>query len=153
MFELGLDYLAAGIYDRAEEMLLALQQDKQFSEACLRHLVELYESTHEWDKAIRVALKLLRYDASVGVVVAQLYCELAELQNESEQAEKFYLKARKYDPHCVRAALALGRMWYNQGLYRKAQTILVGILRSEERRVGKSVGLGGVCVVCVVGWC
>ncbi|SDB02261.1 Lipopolysaccharide biosynthesis regulator YciM, contains six TPR domains and a predicted metal-binding C-terminal domain [Pseudidiomarina indica] len=145
MFELGLDYLAAGIYDRAEEMLLALQQDKQFSEACLRHLVELYESTHEWDKAIRVALKLLRYDASVGVVVAQLYCELAELQNESEQAEKFYLKARKYDPHCVRAALALGRMWYNQGAYRKAQAILIGILEDDPEFLSEALPLIKAC--------
>src|SRR5690606_4710908 len=79
MFELGLDYLAAGLYDRAEEMLLALQHDKQFSQACLRHLVELYESTHEWDKAIRAALKLLRYDSDVGVVRSEEHT--SELQS------------------------------------------------------------------------
>lgn len=64
MFELGLDYLAAGIFDRAEEMLLALQTDKEFAEPCQRYLLELYEATHEWDKAIKVALKLARNDAS-----------------------------------------------------------------------------------------
>lgn len=145
MFELGLDYLAAGIYDRAEEMLLALQSDKQFREACQRHLLELYESTHEWDKAIKVALKLMRYDRSAEVLVAQLYCELAERQNDTEHAEKYYLKARQHDPDCVRAALALGRMWYNQGAYRKAQKLLVGILDEDPEFISEALPLIKAC--------
>ncbi|MGI0152092.1 lipopolysaccharide assembly protein LapB [Pseudidiomarina sp. WS423] len=145
MFELGLDYLAAGIYDRAEDMLLALQTDKQFHEACQRHLLELYESTHEWDKAIRVALKITRFDSSAEVLVGQLYCELAEQQTQPEAGEKYYLKARQHDPECVRAALALGRMWYAQGQLVKARNMLVGILHEDSDFVSEALPLIKAC--------
>ncbi|MDX1705510.1 lipopolysaccharide assembly protein LapB [Pseudidiomarina sp.] len=145
MFELGLDYLAAGIYDRAEDMLLALQQDKAFREACQRHLLELYEATHEWDKAIKVALKLTRTDSSAERVVAQLYCELAEKQENPELAGKYYSKARKHDPGCARAALALGRLWFNQGHYRKAQHILAGILNDDPAFIAEALPLIKAC--------
>src|SRR5690554_5669844 len=145
MFELGLDYLSAGIYDRAEEMLVALQADKQFREPCQRHLLELYEATYEWDKAIRIALKLMRYDRTAEQLVAQLYCELAERQSDSQLVEKYYLKARKHDPNCVRAALALGRIWYNQGDYRKAQKLLVHVLDEDSDFISEALPLIKAC--------
>lgn len=145
MFELGLDYLAAGLYDRAEDMLLALQTDPQFRAACLRHLLELYESTHEWDKAIEVALKLTKIDSNAEKIVAQLYCELADKQDDSELTEKFYNKARKHDPTCVRASLALGRLWYNQGHFRKAQAILTGVLHEDSDFIAEALPLIKAC--------
>lgn len=149
MFELGLDYLAAGIYDRAEEMLLALQPDKQFQQACQRHLLELYEATHEWDKAIKIALKLTRTDPSAERVVAQLYCELAELQDNAEFSEKYYIKARQHDPRCARAALALGRLWYNQGHYNKALAMLTGILNEDADFIAEALALIKACYVAL----
>ncbi len=145
MFELGLDYLAAGIYDRAEQMLLALQSDKEFQESCQRHLLELYESTHEWDKAIKIALKLTRHDKQAHGLVAQLYCELAELQDDVEFAEKYYQKAHQHDQGCVRATLALGRMWYNQGLYRKAQKTLTRVLTEDSDFISEALPLIKAC--------
>ncbi|MFC0444923.1 lipopolysaccharide assembly protein LapB [Pseudidiomarina halophila] len=145
MFELGLDYLAAGIFDRAEEMLLALQTDKEFAEPCQRYLLELYEATHEWDKAIKVALKLARNDASTEPVVAQLYCELANLQNEPAATEKYYLKARKHDPDNVRAALSLGRMWFEQGEVSKAQTMLMSILDADPAFIPEALPILNAC--------
>ncbi|WP_458864104.1 lipopolysaccharide assembly protein LapB [Pseudidiomarina salilacus] len=139
MFELGLDYLAAGIFDRAEEMLLALQTDKEFAEPCQRHLLELYEATHEWDKAIKVALKLARIDAHAQPVVAQLYCELASLQDDPTTTEKFYQKARKHDPDNIRAALSLGRMWFEQGDYDKAQRILKTIKDADPAFISEAL--------------
>lgn len=145
MFELGLDYLAAGIFDRAEEMLLAMQSDKEFAEPCQRYLLELYESTHEWDKAIKVALKLARRDVSAEPLVAQLYCELASLQDDPELSEKYYQKARKHEPDNVRAALALGRMWYEQGAYNKAQKVLMGIIDSDPAFVSEALPVLKAC--------
>ncbi|MFP3354583.1 lipopolysaccharide assembly protein LapB, partial [Pseudoalteromonas sp. SIMBA_153] len=77
MYELGKDYLSAGIYDRAEQMFAGLQSYKLFREKSQKHLLELYESTHEWDKAIKIALRLAKQSSHARVVLAQLYCELA----------------------------------------------------------------------------
>ncbi|MBY6062988.1 lipopolysaccharide assembly protein LapB [Pseudidiomarina sediminum] len=145
MFELGLDYLAAGIFDRAEEMLLAMQNDKAFAAQCQRHLLELYESTHEWDKAIKVALKLARNDASAEPLVAQLYCELASKQDDPKLAEKYYQKARKHDPDSARAALSLGRMWYEQGEISKAQRILMSILDADPAFISEALPVLQAC--------
>ncbi|RUO79283.1 lipopolysaccharide assembly protein LapB [Pseudidiomarina taiwanensis] len=145
MFELGLDYLAAGLYDRAEEMLLALQTDKYFAERCQRHLLELYEATHEWDKAIKIALKLTRTDRSISSTVAQLYCELASKQEESQYSEKYYLKARQHDPDCVRAALALGKAWFAEGKFKKARQILTGIKDEDPDFLPEALPLIKAC--------
>ncbi|CAB0150067.1 Lipopolysaccharide assembly protein B [Pseudidiomarina piscicola] len=145
MFELGLDYLAAGIFDRAEEMLLALQTNKEFSEPCQRHLLELYEATHEWDKAIKVALKLARNDASAESLVAQLYCELAGLQDNPATTEKYYLRARKHDPDNVRAALSLGRMWFEQGEVSKAQRMLLTIPDADPAFISEALPIVKAC--------
>lgn len=145
MFELGLDYLSAGIFDRAEEMLLALQTDKEFAEPCQRYLLELYEATHEWDKAIKIALKLARHDANAQPVVAQLYCELANLQNDPATVEKYYLKARKHDPDNVRAALSLGRMWFEQGEVNRAQRILMTILDADPAFISEALPILKAC--------
>ncbi|RUO60212.1 lipopolysaccharide assembly protein LapB [Pseudidiomarina insulisalsae] len=145
MFELGLDYLAAGIFDRAEEMLVSLQTDKEFAEPCQRYLLELYESTHEWDKAIKVALKLARHDKSAEALVAQLYCELGSLQDDPQLSEKYYQKARKHDPDNVRAALSLGRMWYEQGELGKAQRMLMSILDADPAFISEALPILKAC--------
>ncbi|RTE87291.1 MULTISPECIES: lipopolysaccharide assembly protein LapB [Gammaproteobacteria] len=111
MFELGRDYLSAGFYDRAEKMLSELAQQKLFREPSERYLMQLYEATNEWNKAIRVALKIRRYDKGIEPNIAQFYCELAELQDKQDEVLKFYQKALSHDKDCVRARLALGR-WY-----------------------------------------
>ena len=43
MYELGKDYLAAGIYDRAEQMFSGLQRQRNFRDAAVRseHLIEV----------------------------------------------------------------------------------------------------------------
>lgn len=145
MFELGRDYLAAGLYDRAEDMFTELQRLKEFQQPSQRHLLELYEATHEWDKAIIVALKLTRHDKQAHAVVAQLYCELAEKQADTRQTVKYYQKALKHDPNCVRATLSLGRLWHSQGHYQRAAHILMQVLEQDADFLSEALPLIQVC--------
>jgi lipopolysaccharide biosynthesis regulator YciM len=57
MAELAQDYFKAGLYDRSEDLLSNLRNDKylQFS---LGTLLEIYERQREWQKAIQIALEL-----------------------------------------------------------------------------------------------
>lgn len=127
LFELGEDYLSAGLYDRAEKMFLDLQQQNKFKNDSLYNLLTIYEATHEWNKAIKMALKIARSDRRVEATIAQFYCELADVQEDSEATLKYYQKALKHDRNCVRASLALSRWWMGQGSYRQALGYLLRI--------------------------
>src|SRR5690554_1927688 len=131
MLELGRDYMAAGLYDRAEKMLLELSAHKQYREESDQLLLQLYEATNEWDKAIKTALKARRHDPKMSEVIAQFYCELADLQETPEQAIKFYDKALKHDKICVRARLAQARWWLGQNAHARALDFLLPILEDS----------------------
>ncbi|MFA5596897.1 MAG: lipopolysaccharide assembly protein LapB [Pusillimonas sp.] len=75
--ELAHDFLKAGMLDRAEQAFLAVQ-DTRFAVPAVRALVRIYESGHDWPKAIE-AVKRLR--ALVDEPVPQLVhyqCEQAQ---------------------------------------------------------------------------
>lgn len=131
MYELGKDYLAAGIYDRAEQMFTGLQQHRGFRAKSRKHLLELFQATHEWDKAIKVALRLTRDDKSVERVVAQLYCELA-VEESATTAMKHYKKALNHDDKCVRAAIAIGELHFAAGQYNYAFEQLSRVLQQDK---------------------
>lgn len=128
MLELGKDYLAAGLYDRAEKMLTELSVHKDYREESEVLLLQIYEATNEWDKAIRIALKTRRYDSSISNNIAHYYCELASVQDDLESTLKFYEKALKHDKNSVRARLALGHWWLGQKQYQRALDFLLPIV-------------------------
>lgn len=136
MYELGKDYLAAGIYDRAEQMFSGLQRHKYFRERSRKNLLELYQATHEWDKAIKTALRLTRDDRHIETVVAQLYCELAQMEQGSE-AVKHYKKALKHDDNCVRASIALGLLYQQDNQTELATSYLQRVLQQDKSFVSE----------------
>ncbi|ATZ74300.1 lipopolysaccharide assembly protein LapB [Idiomarina sp. X4] len=141
MYELGKDYLAAGIYDRAEKMFHGLQSNKLFKERSQKHLLELYEATHEWDKAIIVALKLIKQDASVKVTLGQLYCEVAETVDPISGKIKYFNKALKQDSGCVRASLSLGKIYLEQGENSLSIEHLTRIIEQDKAYVCETIPL------------
>lgn len=50
MMELGKDYLAAGFYDRAEEIFINLVEQDDHSEEAEDQLIAIYQVTKEWQK-------------------------------------------------------------------------------------------------------
>ena len=57
MVELGLDYLKAGLLDRAEEFFDRLRSSPLADEA-KRRLLEIYQLEKDWEKAIAIAAEL-----------------------------------------------------------------------------------------------
>jgi lipopolysaccharide biosynthesis regulator YciM len=84
MFELGIDYLKAGLLDRAEESFRKLE-GTTFGVDAQRHLLEIFEIEKEWKQAIGVAEALqLAGTGSNQVRIAQFHCEIAQTAiNES----------------------------------------------------------------------
>ncbi len=116
MMELAKDYLAAGLLDRAEEILLQLVNEPDHSKEAELQLLSIYQANKEWWKAIRLVKRFKRIERK-GLVdqVAHFYCELATLEEDPSTKIKFWFKALKVDPGCGRANIELFRFACHTG--------------------------------------
>ncbi|MCE9678413.1 lipopolysaccharide assembly protein LapB [Shewanella sp. AS1] len=115
MMELGKDYLAAGFYDRAEEIFLNLVQQEDHSEEAEDQLIAIYQVTKEWQKAINIIKSLKRKrQQSLKLLSSHLYCELADEQQDITAKIKNLNLALKQDNNCGRALLQLSKLYLNQ---------------------------------------
>jgi lipopolysaccharide biosynthesis regulator YciM len=119
MFELGQDYLKAGLLDRAEEAFRQLSEGAHATEA-KRHLLEIFQLEKEWHKAIEAAFELQESGAGSNQVrIAQFHCELAQTaMNESrlDDAHADLEAALAANRRSVRALVLLGDVAVQKGL-------------------------------------
>lgn len=117
-YELGQDYLKAGLLDRAEETFNQLV-DTQYGAQARRALLEIYEREKEWSRAIEAAQALQESGAGGRQKeIAQYYCELAQdelVHTHSDAAMALLEKALATDRKNVRATLLLGDAWLAKG--------------------------------------
>lgn len=124
-FELAMDYLNAGLLDRAESLLHQLMGGREYGHQASKTLIELYQQEKEWDKAAQVAQTLIRVDADPAMVktLAYLTCELSEealVRDDRWAAQKQAKEALNEDRGCVRATFILMKLQVRQGNYREA---------------------------------
>ena len=121
--ELAQDYLKAGLFDRAEELFLDLD-DTRYRQPALNALLEIYGREREWSKAITTATELERLSGiTFRVKIAQYYCELAMnymiAQNPTDAREQLNL-ALNANKNCIRANVLLGDLEAEAGAYKMA---------------------------------
>jgi lipopolysaccharide biosynthesis regulator YciM len=111
LFELGQDYLKAGLLDRAEETYNQLV-DTQYSAQARRALLEIYQREKEWMRAIEAARALQESGAGGRQKeIAQFYCELAQdelVHTHPDAALAVLEKALATDRNNVRATILMG---------------------------------------------
>jgi lipopolysaccharide biosynthesis regulator YciM len=108
LFELGQDYLKAGLLDRAEEIFDKLR-DSPKAEDAKRNLLEIYQTEKDWAKAIAIAGELP--DFASQKEIAEYHCELAaaEMIRARPDAAAGHLEAAlERNRKCVRASLLQG---------------------------------------------
>jgi len=124
LLELGYDYMAAGLLDRAENIFKELSSDAIYKKASLEQLLAIYQLTKEWNKAIEVASKLPQpLSQERRMDISHYYCELAEealLKVDHKAAKKHMKNAQLVDPSCVRVTLINARLYVAKGNYKKA---------------------------------
>lgn len=123
--ELALDYMNAGLLDRAEALLHQILGDREYGREAAMHLIELYQQEREWGKAADVARTLTRGDSDPVLLKALAYitCELSEQalkRDDRWTAQKLAKEALEYDRSCVRATLILMSLHIRQGGFREA---------------------------------
>jgi lipopolysaccharide biosynthesis regulator YciM len=109
LFELAMDYMRAGLLDRAESLFLELTNSAQMSTRARRHLLDIYQQEKDWSRAVEQAQHLELVDGgSDSGLIAQLYCELADkalADNDPDAATQSLRQARRYQPGNARARL------------------------------------------------
>ncbi len=148
-YELGIDYLRAGLLDRAEAMFLALVRDTLFGRVAMQQLLQIYQRQKDWRKAIECTLKL-RHKGRLrhGETVAHFLCELADeamVQSRLAEAHVLLDQALEDDPACVRASLTKGRLELGQGEYRQALATLQRVERQNPIYLPATLPLVKAC--------
>ena len=117
-YELGMDYLKAGLLDRAEETFNALV-DTPYSVQARRALLEIFQREKEWTRAIDAARGLQESGAGARQKeIAQFYCELAQdalVHLHTDDALALLDKAVHADRKNVRATMLTGDAQMAQG--------------------------------------
>ena len=121
--ELAQDYLKAGLYDRAEELFISLD-DTRYRQPALSALLEIYVREREWTQAIETATELERLSGiPFRKEIAQYYCELAMnaiIADDFETAKTLLTQALDANKNCVRANVLLGDIEANSGNHQAA---------------------------------
>lgn len=107
-YELSMDYMKAGLLDRAEALFHELMGTREYSRKAAAQLIELYQQEKEWEKARQVAGTLTEGYPEVELKkqLAYLTCELADealKQDDRWAAQQRVNEALKQDRTCVRA--------------------------------------------------
>jgi lipopolysaccharide biosynthesis regulator YciM len=117
-YELGMDYLKAGLLDRAEETFNGLVETSYAVQA-RRALLEIFQREKEWTRAIEAARGLQESGAGARQKeIAQFYCELAQdalVHLHTTDALSLLDQALHADRKNVRATMLTGDAQLAQG--------------------------------------
>lgn len=135
LLELGYDYLGAGWFDRAEGLFKEVLIEDEKSKEARHNLILIYQQEKDWFKAIDIADELFKEDpAIIGPMIAQYYCELADIseaKGDVSQLENYANKALRYDADCVRATILLADQAKTSGDDKKAIKLYESIERQD----------------------
>ena len=124
MFELGEDYMRAGLLDGAENLFMELVEKGVYRRESLRHLIDIYQQEKDWQKAIDAGFKLEQTGVTdLRPMIAHHYCELTEearRRGDTGAARKMLKHARATWPRCARASIIEGTMALEAGRFEDA---------------------------------
>lgn len=159
--ELALDFLAAGLMDRAERLLTELAAVSEYREIAADRLMQLYAAQSDWANALRMFHELpasARQERSALAV--HFLCELAELallQGDHERVRTLLREAGRQDASSGRVAWIAARMADVLGDSAGALAAYVdAVMRSPDlllevvprvRALAGSEGEGGISVL------
>ena len=147
--QLGRDYMAAGLYDRAEGMFKQLVDETDFRLGALQQLLQIYQSTSDWQSAIEVAERLVKLGKEKHRgEIANFWCELALQQmagNDLDKAMALLKKCAAADKNSARVSIMMGRVWMEKGDYAKAVESLERVIEQDKELVGETLEMLQTC--------
>ncbi len=138
-FELGQDYRAAGLVDRAEKQFENLL-NSDFKNEASRILLSIYQQDQEWEKTIALASKLPTEDASQLFDLAEFHCEIAQralIEMDLTKAQNEANTALSIHGKCTRANIILGDIAMKEHNYRQAIAAYTAIEKQNYQFLGR----------------
>jgi len=124
LYELGQDYMRAGLFDRAESLFNELVESKLHRRRALEGLLEIYQQEREWRRCLEVADRLQVLNGTpMGNEISHYHCELAEealRKGDDGLAERCLHAAHAADAGCVRATMLQARLSMEGGELERA---------------------------------
>ena len=117
--QLGRDYMAAGLYDRAEDMFAQLVDETDFRIGALQQLLQIY-----------------------------FYCELALQQmgnDDMDKAMALLKKGAAADRNSARISIMMGRVFMANGDYAKAVESLLRVIDQDKELVSETLEMLQTC--------
>lgn len=118
LFELGQDFLKAGLIDRAEDVFNRLE-GSEYGPAALHHRLDIAQRVRDWSEAIDLAERLERdHREKRSGEIAHFHCELAHAAQAAQapgEARNRLDAALAVAPDHPRALLLKGQMAYQEG--------------------------------------
>ncbi len=88
-YEMGRDFLLAGVLDRAEVVFRELMESPTVGNRALEDLRNVYETQRDWARAIEIGLQIKDQEGSTTALrIAHYECELALERLEEDQTEQ-----------------------------------------------------------------
>ena len=147
--QLGRDYMAAGLYDRAEDMFKQLVDETDFRLGALQQLLQIYQATSDWQSAIEVAERLVKLGKEKHRgEIANFWCELALQQmaaNDLDKAMALLKKGAAADRNSAWVSIMMGRVWMEKGDYAKAVESLERVIDQDKELVGETLEMLQTC--------
>ncbi|MDO7597150.1 MAG: lipopolysaccharide assembly protein LapB [Pseudomonadota bacterium] len=148
LVELGLDYMNAGVLDRAEQLFLDVINKPSPPTVAFQQLLRIYQQEKAWQKAIEMAQKVQsQSQENMGALIAQFYCEMVEQQLKSSNNNVVTLlkSAHFHDHNCVRATLLEAKLYMQADDFRKASKSLLRIEKQDHRFLQEALPLLLAC--------
>ncbi|QBY05779.1 lipopolysaccharide assembly protein LapB [Thalassotalea sp. HSM 43] len=124
LFELGRDFYAAGLFDRAEKLFLKLTKTPTYGNKSLSYLLQIYQNTKDWQKGRELEKAIIKSkDKKLQHVLANFYCELATqafAQNEYIRELELLQKALELHPKSSRANFLMAQVFENSEQFNDA---------------------------------
>ncbi len=118
-FELARDYFAAGLFGRAEALLVDLvTRDETWKEQAEMLLVDIYQREREWVKAIRVGRGLAKRQPEMRRRLAHYCCERAETalaEGDLRAVRRALSEGIGFDANCARLYMLGARLEESAG--------------------------------------
>lgn len=140
---LALDYLKAGLLDRAEDALIKLDGTRFEAQARLALLAN-YERSRDWEHAAQIAEKLeTSGQGSFSARRAHYLCEQAAsliAASNPTAAQALLETARRVAPEAARPGMDMARLQFNQGNAPSAYQTLTHAIQVAPTAIGLMAG-------------
>ncbi|WP_455217687.1 lipopolysaccharide assembly protein LapB [Kaarinaea lacus] len=143
LYELGQDYLRAGLLGRAETLFLELLDQGEYRNESMEKLLDIYQQEKDWQKAIDIAKRIENLSGkNMGKVMAQFYCEQGDIfraRGDNSAALRMVKKALTSDRLCARASFLQANVEKSMGHCKAAVKSLRQIEKQDIRYLSEVI--------------